>query len=91
MARNYSSSSSSAGLCGLNCGCLIIVMIVNLTIGGYCLNYSLDTILGTTISSWLLAGILGLFLGELTIPLAVICFIANLCNVAHPWFHHVVK
>jgi hypothetical protein len=89
MARNY--SRTGAGLFGGTCGCYILVLLINLTIGSLCLNYCLDTIVGTTISSWLLAGILGLFLGEITIPLAVICFIANLVHVAHPWFPHVVK
>jgi hypothetical protein len=89
MARN-NYSRTGAGLFGGTCGCWILVLLINLTIGSFCLNYALDTIVGTTLP-WLLAGVLGLFLGELTIPVAILCFIANLCNVAHPWIHTVVK
>lgn len=81
--KRYSTSSSSGGGCGV-LGCWLLIVIVNLTLGSYCFNYSLGAIWGTQLP-WGLALIGGLFLGELTIPCAVICWLITLSGVAQPF------
>ena len=65
---------------------MVIILIVNLTLGAYCFSYSLDTIAGTHVSPTMNT-LGGLALGEITIPLAVICWIVNTSGVKHPWIN----
>lgn len=66
-------------------GCCAVVLVFNLLFGGFCLNFCLGTLFGTSLH-WLVAGILGLFLGEITIPLAFILWVIALSGVATPFF-----
>jgi hypothetical protein len=84
--RTKSSSSSGIipGGCALSgCGCWIAVIILNLTLGAYCFSYSAHEIFGVEVPL-ILAVIGGLFLGELTIPVAVIVWILVSCGVHTP-------
>lgn len=64
--RSNSSDGSSAG-----CGCYIVLLVFNLCLGGWSVNYLLQTFLDKTIPfGW--AMVVGLFGGEFTIPAAVV-------------------
>lgn len=69
-------------------GCLLLlaVLAVNFFIGGYCVNYVLASLTAHP-TSIILAGIIGLFVGEFTIPLAIICWILRLAGFHVPFFH----
>ena len=64
-------------------GCVGAILLVNLTIGGICFDYCLKFIFDKDIH-WVGDVICGLFLGELAIPAAIICFILNLFGVEAP-------
>jgi hypothetical protein len=87
MARKSSSSiGSGAGPCGLSCGCILLILLINITLGSFCLNYDLGTVMGVQLP-WLLAGLIALVLGEFIIPATVIIFLVNLApHIGHPWF-----
>lgn len=78
-------SGSGAGLLGLNCGCIILILVINLTIGSFCFNYCLGALWGTQLH-WGLAALGGLILGELAIPAAVIIWLITLSGVPTPFF-----
>lgn len=67
------------------CGCLAAILILNLTLGAYCFAYSADVMFGAKVP-FFLALVGGLFLGELTIPVAVICWILVICGANPPLF-----
>ena len=69
---------------GGGCGCYMIIVAVNITIGALCFDYALETILGKNIP-WYGDVICGLFLGEFAIPAAVICWVMTLCGVEPPF------
>ena len=55
-------------LFGMGCGTIILViLLINVTIGALCFDYSLDYYFGTDVEWWKDA-IGGLVLGEITIP-----------------------
>lgn len=56
------------------CGCWTIILILNLLIGGFCTDYVLFSVLGKNIPWWADC-LIGLFLGEFTIPAAIVCWI----------------
>lgn len=62
-----------------------IILLLNMTVGGLCFDYVLYSIVGKDIP-WYADGIAGLFLGEFSIPLTVICWIVRLCGVPAPFF-----
>jgi len=66
------------------CGCILLILAINLTLGAYCFNYCLGVIWGTQLSFGL-AILGGLFLGEIAIPAAVICWLITLSGVATPF------
>jgi len=68
------------GGCG---GCITAILVVNLTLGGFCFDYCLQFIFGKDIH-FMGDIICGLFLGELAIPAAVICFVLNLFGIEAP-------
>lgn len=78
-------SSTANTLLGCNCGCMILIVLVNLTLGAYCFDYSLAALFGTDVP-WYLDVVAGLFLGELVIPVAVILWIVGISGVAFPIF-----
>lgn len=55
----------------LSCGCAILLLVLNLALGAWSVNYLLLTFLGKVIPlGW--AVIVGLFAGEFTIPAAAV-------------------
>ena len=68
---------------GVSCGCFLLALIVNLTVGGYAFDYSLRFIAGKDIP-WYADVIVGTVLGEVTIPLAVVCWVLKMCGVHSP-------
>jgi hypothetical protein len=82
MAKRNSNGNAVA-LSG--CGCWLVVVLVNLTLGAWCFNYCLGIIWGTQLPLGL-AMIGGLFLGPVAIPAAVICWLIQLSGVPTPFF-----
>lgn len=77
-------SKDSDGLAG--CGCYLLVLAFNLTLGGYTFQYCLKAFFYKDIP-WYWDVIGGMFLGELTIPLAVITWIVNhIAGIPVPFF-----
>ena len=54
-----------------NCGCLIAVLVINLLVGGWSVNLLLDVFLQKTLPIFW-AEVIGLFVGEFSIPVAVV-------------------
>jgi len=77
--------NNGLGILGGGCGCYLTVIVINLTFGAWCFSYSLNSFFGKD-APWYLDVVGGLFLGELTIPLAVVCFILNSIGVHTPYF-----
>ena len=67
-------------------GCFLLVLVFNVVIGGYCLNYVMATVFGKTMSL-LMAGLISLVLGEFTVPAALICFVLRAFGVHTPLVH----
>ena len=65
----YSNSDKSSGT--VSCGCVIAIFVMNLLAGWWSVNYLLQFFLGKTLP-FLGAAVIGLFTGELTIPVAVV-------------------
>lgn len=65
---------------GFTCGCMVLIVLLNLSIGAWCAQYLLLTWFAKDIP-WYADMIIGLFLGELTIPLTVITFILKTFGV----------
>jgi len=71
-----------------SCSCVFLFLIINLTLGAYLFAYSLESLIGKHIP-WYGNVIGGLILGELSIPVGVICWILRLSGIAVPFFHVV--
>ena len=54
-----------------NLGCFVLIILFNLGIGGWSVNYLLAAFLDKTIPFWG-AALIGLFTGEFSVPVAVI-------------------
>jgi len=59
------------GKIATNLGCLAIVLLINLGVGGWSVSYLLTVLLSKTIPFWG-AALIGLFVGEFSIPIAVV-------------------
>ena len=68
------------------CGCIAVFFVFNLLFGGFLFDYCLYSILGKNIH-WLGDMLCGLVLGEVCLPLAIVCFILRLFGVEAPFFH----
>ena len=81
-------SAEAAGCVGggMTCGCWIALMVFNLLIGAWSVNYCLESFLNKTVETWI-AMLAGLFLAEITFPLAVVCWLLRLCGVHVPFIH----
>lgn len=77
------------GADGSMCGCYLALFLISVTVGGFAFHYDCETILGVEVPSVWLCMLGGAFLGTLTIPLAVICWILVMCGVHAPFFHMV--
>ena len=69
-----------------SCGCLLSIVVLNLTAGAYCFHYCLLTIFGKNVS-WILDLMGGLVLGQLVIPLAIISWILKVAGVHVPFLN----
>ena len=58
------------------CGCWILIMIFNLSLGGWSVNYLLGQFASDTIP-FIWATVIGFFLGQITVPIAVIVLILS--------------
>ena len=74
----YHHSSSNAGL--FQCGCYLAILIINLSVGAWNVNYLLDFFLHKMIPIWG-AVIIGAFGAEITIPAAIIVAILRVCHI----------
>lgn len=55
----------------ISCGCFLLVLVLNLLIGGWSVNYLLDFFIVKTIPT-IGATLIGMIIGEITIPAAVV-------------------
>lgn len=55
----------------LGCGCWIVILILNLVLGGWSVNYLLLAFLEKSLP-FFWATVIGLFVGEFSIPVAVV-------------------
>lgn len=53
------------------CGCYVLFIVLNLALGGWSVNYLLDFFVSKTIP-FLWATVVGLFIGEFSIPAAIV-------------------
>ena len=81
MSRYRSSSSDSSwAILFAQCGCWLVVAVINLIFGGMSVNYLLTTFLEKAIPfGW--AMVLGLFVGEFTIPASIVVWILKLTHI----------
>lgn len=64
-------------------GCLLIVLLFNLAIGGICFDYCLYHVFGKNVH-WFADVVCGLFLGEITVPLAIVLWILRAAGLETP-------
>jgi hypothetical protein len=65
---------------GVNCGCIVLIGIFNLALGGWSVNYLIHFFTNDKIP-FLAAALIGLFAGELSIPGAIIVAILRMFGV----------
>ena len=70
---SYKMANKEAG--GL-CGCMVLILVINIFLGGFCFDYCLWGIFGKDIP-WYADVICGLFLGEFVIPLSFVLWILS--------------
>lgn len=85
MANRKSSDGSGCFLL-TSCGCWLGVLAINVIFGAMSVNYCLWSFLDKSVDTWV-AVVAGLFLGEVTIPLAIVCWLLRLCGVHVPFIH----
>lgn len=64
----------------VSCGCMFLIVVFNLLLGAWSINYLLMFFLAKTIPL-IAAIIIGLFAGEFTIPLAIVVWILHACGI----------
>ena len=69
----------------IGCGCGSI-LLVNLTLGGVSFWYCLKEIAGMAIP-WYGNAIIGLFTGQITVPLAIVLWLLSLFGIHGPFIH----
>ena len=62
------------------CGCMLAVLVINILAGGWSVNYLLALIVGKTIP-FLAAAFIGLFVGEVSIPAAIVAAVLKFFGV----------
>jgi hypothetical protein len=65
---------------------LIVWIILGCIWGMILLNYVLDTVVGRTVEGPI-ATVISLFITEVTLPLAAICWLIRAVGIAHPLVH----
>jgi hypothetical protein len=71
-------TQNESGLAQL--GCCLGIVIINLTIGSWSVNYLLNFFLEKTIP-WIGAALIGLVAGEITVPVALVVWILNIFGI----------
>jgi len=71
-------SDDSAVTC--QCGCYLFLFLLNLLMGGWSVNYLLMFFAGKVIP-FFWATVIGLFAGEISIPVAIVIWILRFCGV----------
>lgn len=71
---------------GLNCGCFLLIIIFNLTVGALATQYTLNTWVplwkpGWSVELFPWCFVIGLFLGEIAVPVAVITYVLTIISV----------
>ena len=70
---------------GGGCGCFLMILIFNLLLGGLAFQYSLKTVFNRDVP-WYTDVVCGLFLGEIVVPAAIVCYIVkNVADVPAPF------
>jgi hypothetical protein len=69
----------------IGCGCMVIVALLNVTLGGVLFDYCLQSYFGKDIP-WYGDAACGLVTAEFVLPFAIVAFILKLCGVASPFF-----
>jgi hypothetical protein len=69
---------------GSGCSALVLLVLLGVTIGSRCFDYSLYSIFGKGVP-WYADCVAGTVLGSPCIPVAVICWIIRLCGVEAPF------
>lgn len=82
----YKSNASDSAGCAVSGGCFLVFLVFNLCFGAWSVNYCLDSFLGKTVDFWI-AMVTGLILAEITVPLAVICWLLRLAGLDVPFIH----
>lgn len=67
------------------CGCFLVIMLINLTIGAVAFDYCLYSLWGKDIP-WYGDVVCGAVLGEFAIPVAIACLVMRLCGIPAPFF-----
>jgi hypothetical protein len=72
--------SNRSDMSSVTCGCYILVMVINLFVGGWSVNYLLQFFLEKTVSP-IAAALIGLIVGEVSIPVAIVVAILKSLGV----------
>ena len=64
----------------VGCGCWLIVLLINVSVGGWSVQYLIDVVFNEVIPFWG-AAVIGLFVGELSIPAAIIVWLLKFFGV----------
>lgn len=67
-----------------NCGCTVAVLIFNLALGGWSFAYCLSALAGKSIP-WYGDVVIGMFAGEVTVPLAIVLWLLSLFGIHGPF------
>ena len=62
------------------CGCLLLLFVINLVVGGWSVNYLLMFAVGKTIPM-IGATVIGIIVGEVSIPLAIVVAILQWAGI----------
>jgi len=65
---------------GVRCGCWLIVALFNAVAGGMSVQYLIEVFANKVIPFWW-AALIGLFVGELSIPVAIVVWLLRLFGV----------
>lgn len=64
----------------VQCGCWIVIVVFNIFVGAWSVNYLLLEFLGKTIP-FLGAALIGLFAGEISVPVAIVVWLLKAFGV----------
>jgi hypothetical protein len=76
----------NAVIVGGGCGAIVMLLIINITVGALCFQYALWSIFAKDIP-WYGDVMVGLVGGQFAVPVAFVCWIIRLCGVEVPFYH----